>query len=188
LGYGGTGGIASSIAVKFDLYNNAGEGPNSTGLYMNGSAPTIPATTLGGNVKLHSGDVFNVQITYDGTTLTMTITDANTPADTFTTSWAVNIPGTVGANTAYVGFTGGSGGETAIQDISDWTFTSGAPQEEPKLSETAFNTCVRRQDSVRDRNVVACPELFSGGTNQQCGLFCRALQGHRLAPPAGPHQ
>jgi len=128
LGYGGTGGIVSSIAVKFDLYNNAGEGPNSTGLYLNGSAPTIPATPLGGNVKLHSGDVFNVQITYDGTTLTMTITDANTPADTFTTSWAVNIPGTVGASTAYVGFTGGSGGETAIQDILDWTFTSGAPQ------------------------------------------------------------
>jgi len=34
----------------------------------------------------------------------------------------------VGASTAYVGFTGGSGGETAIQDILDWTFTSGAPQ------------------------------------------------------------
>ena len=124
----GYGGISSSVAVKFDLYNNAGEGPNSTGLYMNGSSPTIPATTLGGGVKLHSGDVFNVQVTYDGTMLTMTITDANTPADAFTMSWAVNIPGTVGANTAYVGFTGGSGGETAIQDIVDWTFTSGAPQ------------------------------------------------------------
>ena len=35
LGYGapGTGGIPSSVAVKFDLYNNAGEGTNSTGLY-----------------------------------------------------------------------------------------------------------------------------------------------------------
>ncbi|MGA8606935.1 MAG: chitobiase/beta-hexosaminidase C-terminal domain-containing protein [Candidatus Sulfotelmatobacter sp.] len=128
LGYGGTGGIPSSVAVKFDLYNNAGEGPNSTGLYTNGAAPTVPATTLGGNVKLHSGDVFNVQITYDGTTLTMTITDANTPADTFTASWAVNLPSTVGANTAYAGFTGGTGGETSAQDILNWTFASGAPQ------------------------------------------------------------
>jgi hypothetical protein len=128
LGYGGTGGIHSSVAVKFDLYNNAGEGDNSTGLYQNGTSPTIPATTLGGNVNLHSGDVFNVQITYDGTTLSMTITDANTPADTFTTSWAVNILGKVGANTAYVGFTGGTGGMTATQDILNWTFTSGAPR------------------------------------------------------------
>ena len=129
LGYGGkTGGIGSSVAVKFDLYNNAGEGPNSTGLYTDGVAPTVPATTLGGNVNLHSGDVFNVQVSYDGTTLTMTITDASTPADTFTTSWAVNIPSVVGGNTAYVGFAAGSGGETATQDVLSWTFSSGSPQ------------------------------------------------------------
>jgi hypothetical protein len=132
LGYGpdttgGSGGIPSSVAVKFDLYNNAGEGTNSTGLYSNGASPTTPATTLGGNVNLHSGDVFNVHITYSGTTLTMTITDATIPADTFTTSWTVNIPSTVGANTAYAGFTGGTGGQTATQDILTWTFTSGAP-------------------------------------------------------------
>jgi hypothetical protein len=128
LGYGGTGGIPSSVAVKFDFFNNSGEGPNSTGLYKNGASPTIPATTLGGQVNLHSGDVFNVHITYDGTTLTMTITDSNSPADTFMTSWAVNIPGTVGAPSAYAGFTGGTGGETATQDILTWTFTPGAPQ------------------------------------------------------------
>ena len=132
LGYGpdtpgGGGGIPTSVAVKFDLYSNAGEGTNSTGLYTNGASPTTPATTLGGNVNLHSGDVFNVHITYDGTTLTMTITDAKVPADTFTTSWAVNIPGTVGANTAFAGFTGGTGGQTATQDVLTWTFTPGAP-------------------------------------------------------------
>jgi len=33
----------------------------------------------------------------------------------------------VGANTAYAGFTGGTGGATAIQDVLNWTFTSGAP-------------------------------------------------------------
>jgi len=128
LGYGGIGGIPSSVAVKFDLYNNNGEGPNSTGLYIDGASPTTPATTLGGNVNLHSGDVFNIQITYDGTALTMTITDVNTPGDTFTRSWVVNIPGTVCGNTAYAGFTGGTGGSTATQDILSWTFTSGAPQ------------------------------------------------------------
>jgi hypothetical protein len=130
LGYGpdvpgGTPGIPSSVAVKFDLYDNAGEGTNSTGLYTGGASPTTPATTLGGNVNLHSGDVFNVHITYNGSTLAMTITDATTPADTFTTSWTVNIPSTVGGNTAYAGFTGGTGGSTATQDILTWTFTSG---------------------------------------------------------------
>jgi hypothetical protein len=36
----------------------------------------------------------------------------------------VNIPQTIGGNTAYVGFTGGTGGLTAIQNIKTWTFTS----------------------------------------------------------------
>lgn len=132
LGYGpdtpgGTPGIPTSIAVKFDLYNNAGEGTNSTGLYTDGASPTTPATTFGGGVNLHSGDVFNAHVTYNGTTLTLTLTDATTPTDTFTTSWTVNIPATVGANTAFVGFTAGTGGSTATQEIINWTYTSGAP-------------------------------------------------------------
>ena len=130
LGYGpsqpgGTPGIGSSVAVKFDLYNNAGEGRDSTGLYINGASPTTPYTDMSGSpVNLHSGDVFHVHMTYDGTTLTMTITDTTTNG-TFTTSWAaVNIPSIVGGNAAYVGFTAGTGGSTATQEILNWTFTS----------------------------------------------------------------
>jgi Chitobiase/beta-hexosaminidase C-terminal domain/Legume lectin domain/Fn3 associated len=126
LGYGaglpgGTPGIPVSVAVKFDLFQNSHEGNNSTGLYTNGASPTSPSTTLGGGVNLHSGDIFKVHITYDGTTLTMTITDTVTNA-TFTTSWPINIPATVGANTALVGFTAGTGGQTAIQEIISWTY------------------------------------------------------------------
>jgi hypothetical protein len=64
-----------------------------------------------------------VQMTYNGTTLTLTITDS-TANKSFTTSWPVNIPQTIGGNTAYVGFTGGTGGLTAIQTIKTWTFAS----------------------------------------------------------------
>jgi hypothetical protein len=121
LGYGGTGGIPSSIAVKFDLYSNNGEGADSTGLYVNGAVPTTPALDMtSSGLDLHTGDVFNVQMTYDGTNLTMTITDAATNA-TFTHAWPINIPATVGGNTAYAGFTGGTGGYTAIQEIINWT-------------------------------------------------------------------
>jgi Domain of unknown function (DUF1929)/Legume lectin domain/Glyoxal oxidase N-terminus/Chitobiase/beta-hexosaminidase C-terminal domain/PKD domain len=132
LGYGAivpgqTPGIGKSVAIKFDLFSNQGEGNNSTGLYINGASPTIPATTIGGGVNLHSGDIFQVQMTYDGTTLTMTITDTTTPADTFTMSWPINIPGTVGANTAFVGFTGGTGGQSAVQEILNWTFGNAVP-------------------------------------------------------------
>jgi hypothetical protein len=129
LGYGpaaigGSGGIPESVAVKFDLYSNAGEGSNSTGMYTNGASPTIPSTDLSASgVNLHSGDVFNVHMTYDGTTLTWTITDAST-GKIFSTSAAVNIPSIVGGNSAFVGFTGGTGGLTAIQEIMTWRFSA----------------------------------------------------------------
>jgi hypothetical protein len=47
----------------------------------------------------------------------MTITDLTVPANTFTTSFPINIPATVGGNVAFVGFTGGTGGQTATQEI-----------------------------------------------------------------------
>src|SRR5262249_42873887 len=75
----GYGGIANSVAVKFDLYNNAGEGSNSTGLFTNGATPTTPATDLGAaGIDLHSGHTFNVAMNYDGSTLKVTITDTVT--------------------------------------------------------------------------------------------------------------
>jgi hypothetical protein len=142
LGYGpdtpgGAPGIAKSIAVKFDIYSNAGEGTDSTGLYTNGASPTTPALDMtSSGVSLLSGDVFNVHVTYDGTTLIMTITDATNSAQNFTASWPINIPSTVGANTAFVGFTGGTGGLTAIQEILDWTYVTNS---QPTAATPTFN-------------------------------------------------
>ncbi len=84
------------MAVKFDIYSNAGEGTDSTGMYLDGAVPTVPAVDMtSSGVSLLSGDVMNVQLSYNGTTLTLTITDAST-MKSFTTSWTVNIPTTVG--------------------------------------------------------------------------------------------
>ncbi len=115
-------GIPKSVAIKFDLYNNAGEGPNSTGLYTDGAVATVPAVNLTGTpINLHSGDPFAAHITYDGTDLTLTLTDSST-LGTWSYAWPVNIPATVGGTTAYVGFTGATGGFTATQDINSWTY------------------------------------------------------------------
>src|ERR1039457_29313 len=135
LGTGGVGlgceGIGNSVAVKFDIYNNAGEGTDSTGMYLDGAVPTVPAVDMtSSGVSLLSGDVMNVQLSYNGTTLTLTITDAST-LKSFTTNWTVSIPTTVGNTTALVGFTGGTGGLTAIQDIQSWTYSTGSSTNPP---------------------------------------------------------
>jgi hypothetical protein len=119
--------IGKSVAIKFDLHNNAGEGPNSTGLYVDGALPTVPAVDLTGTgIDLHSGDGIFAQITYDGTNLVLTLTDTVTFAS-WSHSFAINIPATVGGDSAYIGFTGATGLDTANQEILSWTYTSGTP-------------------------------------------------------------
>jgi hypothetical protein len=118
------GGIPKSVAVKFDLFNDAGEGPDSTGLYINGAIPNVPAINLSSTgINLHSGDMFNAHLVYDGAALIVVITDRVTNAST-TQTYTVNIPSIVGGSTAYVGFTGGTGAGTAIQDILDWNYAA----------------------------------------------------------------
>ncbi len=175
LGYGpgapgGTPGISNSVAVKYDLYNNAGEGTDSTGLYTNGASPTTPATDMtSSGVILSSGDVMAVQITYNGTTLTMTITDS-TANKTFTTSWPINIPTTIGGNTAYVGFTGGTGGETAIQNIKTWTFSSTAPA--PSINfPTGFTTSTGFQFNGSAAFTNSQLEITNGGEMEAGSVF-----------------
>ncbi len=128
LGYGpdpnnaGGPAIGKSAAVKFDLYQNVTEGTDSTGLFTNGAAPAVPAIDLSGTgIDLHSGHVFNVALAYNGTTLNVTETDTTTGASQ-SQAYPVNIPSLVGGSAAYVGFTAGTGGLTATQNILNWTY------------------------------------------------------------------
>jgi sugar lactone lactonase YvrE len=115
--------ITNSVAIKFDLHSNDGEGASSTGLYINGAAPTTPSIDLLPNIDLHSGHTFHVQLVYDGSILTLTITDQTTHA-TVTQPFTVDIAGILGGPTGFAGFTGSTGAHTAVQNILDWQLTS----------------------------------------------------------------
>jgi hypothetical protein len=118
--------ITKSIAVKFDLFDNqAGQQSSSTGLLENGVARpgtggNLPLEPLG--INLHSGNHFQVAIKYDGTFLTVTITDEKTLASAMQ-NYQIDIPALTGP-TAHVGFTGATGGLMAEQDILQWDFAS----------------------------------------------------------------
>jgi len=121
----GYGGIGNSVAVKFDLYNNAGEGTNSTGIYTGGEDPFVPAIDLTpSGIDLHSGDVLRARLQYYNPYLTLEIVDTTNSTKYFSTVFTIDIPATTGGNTAYVGFTGGTGGLTAIQEILTWDHLS----------------------------------------------------------------
>ena len=127
LGSGGSGlgyqGIQNSVALKFDIYNDAGEGTDSIGVYTDGVAPTMPATDLSSSgVTLLSGDLIHAHLMYSGTTLTVTLTDTKTGASV-ANQFTVNIPSIVGSTTAYVGFTGSTGAFTAVQQVASWSYS-----------------------------------------------------------------
>jgi hypothetical protein len=174
LGYGpdfpgGGGGLNNSVAVKFDLFNNAGEGDNSTGLYTNGASPTVPAIDLSpSGINLQNSDLMRATLNYDGTTLTETLTDTFTGA-TFSTSYAVNIAQTVGGNTAFVGFTGGTGGLTAAQDVQSWTFNNGATTTIDHSAGFANNTDLTANGSASFPGTSA--QLTDGGFFEAGSVF-----------------
>ncbi len=128
LGYGaldpgGSVGITNSMAIKFDLYNNDGEGNDSTGIFTNGDSPTVPAIDLSSTgINFHSSDPINVHMVYDGSTITMTLLDTISNTTWSHYFYGVNLPQLVGGSTAYVGFTGGTGGLTAVENINGWTY------------------------------------------------------------------
>ena len=131
----GYAGIKNSIAIKFDIMDNVGEGANSTGLFVKGDSPTTANAAPEENVDLTpsgvmlgtAGDTYHVHLTYNGTTLHQEVTDV-TANKTFTHDYKVDIPTVIGDTCAWVGFTGATGavgnpGDHSEQDITKWTFT-----------------------------------------------------------------
>ena len=132
-GAGGSGlayvGITNSFALATELYDNGdnapGISPATNGLGSKGAGnatgynygPVLP-------VDIISGDGIKYDLVYDGQSLAVTLTDTNTGA-TFSTNYSdINIPQDLGGvTTALIGFTGATGGVTAIQTIANFTYT-----------------------------------------------------------------
>jgi hypothetical protein len=130
LGYGlpgvGQAGprINRSVAVKFDLHSNDGEGTSSAGVYVDGEAPTIPyVNTLPNLVNLHNGHVFRATIQYAQAVLTLVIQDTEAEG-TFVEEIPIDIAEFLGSKTGYAGFTASTGSDTAVQNILNWQLIS----------------------------------------------------------------
>src|SRR4051812_29897186 len=107
LGYQGT---TDSVAIKFDLVDNAGEGTDSVGVFTGGAEPTTPAVSLAGTpIRLHAGHPIRADVAYDGAahTLTLALTDTTAPDRTWAHEFVADVPAAVGSSTGYAGFTAG---------------------------------------------------------------------------------
>ena len=157
-GYGmGYAGVANSVAVEFDTYNNGVPGgslgyfpqePNSSNhvaidtngvltnsaaanVYGNGSCGfaggTPPQNAYNVAGCMANGDLWTVNIGYDGSLLNVSLSDpAEGASFAAITNYAIDIGSLIGGNTAYVGFTGSNGAGTDNEDITFWQFADTA--------------------------------------------------------------
>jgi hypothetical protein len=139
LGTGGGGigyaGVANSVAIEFDTFNNGETGGsnhvavdtggalNGTGVSpygQNGACAAVGNTVTG---CMSNGHVWTVNIAYDGTSLTVSVQDDGNAVQNLINT-AINIPTLLGTNNAFVGFTGGTGAGFENQDILNWQFAN----------------------------------------------------------------
>lgn len=130
LGYGGNGGpttITPSAAIELNIFTNSPPtGVAGESFQTDGGIPANGSYNSSSPINLRSGDPINVSITYDGTTLREKLTDP-TAGTIYSNSYLVNLPSLLGANSALVGFTGGDGGATSQQVVSNFSFTVPEP-------------------------------------------------------------
>jgi Legume lectin domain/PEP-CTERM motif len=161
-------GIQSSAAVGFNIYarqnpNHAGTGhPGETDFFFNDQYGNTNTQDLGGNhtylditpVELTTNGPITVTLMYDNVSQNLVQTLTDTAGNTFTNTYAgLDLPAIVGDTSAYVGFTGGTGGAHAIQTISSFMYI-----EMPEPSTAALAAigivgtlvfCWRRRNRVR---------------------------------------
>ncbi len=120
---GGAGGalglsdISPSAALTFNIYNISGVSFGVNGGNGNPYTPVAP-------IDFSMTDQIYVSIVYINGVASLTLVDSNTiPVRTFSAALPVgSLAQIVGADTAYVGVTGATGGASAQQRISNFTF------------------------------------------------------------------
>ena len=149
-GLGGAGGglgylgVANSVAIEFDTFDN-GEvgGSNHVAVDTNGALNGIGVSPYGisscgfgfTSGCMSNGDVWTVNIAYNGTNLTVSVQDgANAVQNLINAS--IDIPSLLGTNNAFVGFTASTGSGFENQDILNWQFAN-TPQLDNRVPEPA---------------------------------------------------
>ncbi len=123
----GFGGIAPSLGIEFDTFNNGGSidpNGNHVGIDINGSVQSVATQTE--PVRFNNGDYWNVWIDYDGVSdlLEVRWSTALQRPESSMLSHTVDLLDLIGQTSAYVGFTSGTGAGFGNQDLIGWEFRS----------------------------------------------------------------
>ena len=134
-------GITPSVAVEFDTWQNAGDiNGNHVAILTDGQLNDIDPQTPYGVTNcqpsagvfgcMSNGDLWSVWIDYDGRSLNMAIADNSTERPANLISQPIDLLRILGQNSAFAGFTAGTGSALQNHIIVDWFISAPTDSEE----------------------------------------------------------
>ena len=130
----GYGGINHSVGVGFDTFQNSWDADSNHAEIIKNGDVTNELSHLFVSPNFDDGNLWHAWVDYDGTTLQVRANETGVYPATPLLSLSIDIPTILGQNTAYVGFTAGTGAAWGNHDITSWTYhdsfqppTTGAP-------------------------------------------------------------
>jgi hypothetical protein len=123
----GYSGIGNSVGVEFDTWHNsANNDPDSNhlGIDINGivNHGVGSPNTLGIATRFDDGNIWFAWVDYDGSDLEVRVNQSGIRPVAAALSRALDLPSILGQDTAYVGFTSGTGADWGNHDILSWTY------------------------------------------------------------------
>jgi hypothetical protein len=126
-------GITPSVAVEFDTWHNVGVdlNDNHVGILTSGQFIEIDPQTpygvrncqpTGAFGCMSNGDLWSVWIDYDGTNLNVAVADNSVTRPANIISYPIDLSVLLGGNSAFVGFTAGTGDGFENHYILNWYF------------------------------------------------------------------
>lgn len=134
----GFANIPHSIAIAFNIYNGGTLVPETLFAADGSISAFWESSFLHTGVDLISGDPVNVDVYYNGKTLTVIETDTAIGKST-RQDYTVDLNSFIGGGKAYAGFTGACGDLTSVQNITAWTWDQ-TPESAPPLGTKPLST------------------------------------------------
>ena len=152
---GGLGyqGVAKTVAVEFDTYNNGptdGNSSNHVAIDTGGNLNVLGLTNAYGISScafagssphaaagcLSNGDLWTANVSYNGSNLSVKLFDPAEGSAFTAIQYPINLGSILGTNAAFVGFTGSTGGGWENQDVVNWQLANTAtlPASAPEPS------------------------------------------------------
>lgn len=123
----GYGGINKSVGIEFDTFDNGLGGfndpdGNHVGIDINGNIASV--ATASEPTLFNNGNVWNAWVDYNGTTNLLEVRWSQTSSRPFAAqlSNTIDLVDTLGQDTAYLGFTSGTGLAWGTHEILSWEY------------------------------------------------------------------